>query len=165
MSLVRPYGFVAESGKSSETGTDLGSPYTVADDEKTSFCARTGAQGADGTTARRAEGQAHGKPDWDVCATLRGARREGARRGAHLAAVTAHHLEQRQRAPQVVLKVEQRQPHRLSDGLEARKVDDGVKCVGSKERLETILVAEVEADKSSTLPARTERPRSPCTRA
>ena len=36
-SLVRPYGLVADVGNSSVTGTDAGSPYTVADDEKTMF--------------------------------------------------------------------------------------------------------------------------------
>jgi len=36
-SLVRPYGFVPMVGKLSVTGTDAGSPYTVADEEKTIF--------------------------------------------------------------------------------------------------------------------------------
>jgi hypothetical protein len=35
-SLVRPYGFVQDSGKSSVIGTVAGLPYTHADDEKTS---------------------------------------------------------------------------------------------------------------------------------
>ena len=34
-SFVRPYGLVALVGKSSVTGTDAGSPYTVAEEEKT----------------------------------------------------------------------------------------------------------------------------------
>ncbi len=34
-SLERPYGLVADSGKSSVIGTVAGSPYTVADDENT----------------------------------------------------------------------------------------------------------------------------------
>ena len=36
-SLVRPYGLVPVVGKLSVTGTEAGSPYTVADDEKTMF--------------------------------------------------------------------------------------------------------------------------------
>jgi hypothetical protein len=35
ISLVCPYGLVALVGSVSSTGTDAGSPYTVADDEKT----------------------------------------------------------------------------------------------------------------------------------
>lgn len=35
--MVRPYGFAADKGKSSVHGTSLGQPYTVADDEKTSW--------------------------------------------------------------------------------------------------------------------------------
>ena len=38
-SLVRPYGLVAEVGKSSVTGTDAGSPYTCH-----ARCARIGAE-------------------------------------------------------------------------------------------------------------------------
>jgi hypothetical protein len=34
-SLEEPYGLVAPVGKLSVTGTEAGSPYTVADDEKT----------------------------------------------------------------------------------------------------------------------------------
>ena len=36
-SLVRPYGLVPMVGKLSVTGTEAGSPYTVADEEKTIF--------------------------------------------------------------------------------------------------------------------------------
>jgi len=36
-SFVRPYGLVAETSNVSSTGTLFGSPYTVADDEKTMF--------------------------------------------------------------------------------------------------------------------------------
>ena len=37
MEVVWAYGLVAEMGKSSLTGTVAGSPYTVADEEKTMF--------------------------------------------------------------------------------------------------------------------------------
>ena len=36
-SFVRPYGLVADVGNDSVTGTDAGSPYTVAELEKTRF--------------------------------------------------------------------------------------------------------------------------------
>ena len=35
--LVRPYGFVADKGNSSVHGTSFGQPYTVAEDENTSW--------------------------------------------------------------------------------------------------------------------------------
>nr|APU87407.1 UDP-galactose-4 epimerase [Cyamopsis tetragonoloba] len=37
ISLVRPYGFAADKGNSSAHGTSFGQPYTVAEDENTSF--------------------------------------------------------------------------------------------------------------------------------
>ena len=153
-SFVRPYGLVAESGKSSETGTDAGSPYTVADDEKTRFWPDDARSGPN-TMATRGAGDSVAVGAVRVAAASHRGRRAplGLAHGeAHLAAVPAHHLEQRDRPAYVVLEVEQRQPDRLAHGLKPGKVDDGVEGVGRKECLERVLVEQVELGEGGAVP-------------
>ena len=82
-------GLVAEVGKSSVTGTDAGSPYTCH-----ARCARIGAEVGCG--------------QWVATAAWRGTHRGRRREDDVLAVVLGHHVEQVDRARDVVLVVHER---------------------------------------------------------